>query len=50
MSSAAVVISALRVKNEFYYSEVHGSVNYIGSHLKLMNPKGVHVYFASDLM
>ena len=36
------------LRNEFHFSYVYGSVNYIGSLVKLMNPEGVHVNFASN--
>ena len=38
------------LRNEFNFSEVYQSVNYIWSHAKWMNPFGVHVNFASDPM
>ena len=36
------------LSNEFNFSEGYRSVNYIGSSAKRMNPKQVHVNFASD--
>ena len=36
------------LRNDFHFSEVYQSVNYIGSRAKWMNPEGVHVNFASD--
>ena len=41
---------ATYLRNEFHFSQVYRSVNYIGSRAKLMNPEGVHVNFASDPM
>ena len=38
------------LRNEFHFSEVYRSVNYIGSRAKWMNPEGVHVNLASDPM
>ena len=38
------------IRNEFYFSEVCRSVNYIRSHAKRMNPEGVHVNFTCDPM
>ena len=38
------------LRNEFHFTEVCQSVNYIGMPAKRMNPKGVHVNFASDQM
>ena len=36
------------LRNEFHFSEVCQRVNYTGSRAKWMNPKVVHVNFASD--
>ena len=36
------------LRNEFYFSDVHGAINRSGSRAKLMNPEGIHVSFASD--
>ena len=36
------------LRNEFHFSEVYRSKNYIGSRAKWMSPEGVHVNFASD--
>ena len=36
------------LRNEFHFSDVHEAMNRSGSRAKSMNPKGVHVNFASD--
>ena len=36
------------LRNEFHFSEVYRSVNYIESLAKWMNPKGVHVNFVGN--
>ena len=36
------------LRNEFHFSEVYCSVNYIGSRAKCINLEGAHVNFAGD--
>ena len=38
------------LRNDFHFPDVYRSVNFIGWRAKSVNPKGVHVNFASDPM
>ena len=44
------VTFAVYLRNEFHFSEVYRSVNYIGSRAKWINSEGVYVNFASHPM
>ena len=39
--------NSMFLSNEFHFSDVYRSINYIGLRAKWMNPKQVHVDFAS---